>query len=398
MGGPTPERCAGAPIQAYRAKPRAIHLMADVLLLSRYERLGASSRVRSYQFLPALAAAGIEVEVCPMFDDAYLRARHAGSWPIGRVLSGYARRIRDAIVHRKETVVWLEYELLPWVPYALEQVLFDSDRALVIDYDDAIFHRYDCHRNGIVRALLRDKIDRLMRAASVVITGNQYLAARARAAGARRVELLPSVIDLSRYRQKDHRSANAGFTIGWIGSPYSTRYLPSLEPVLRQLGDVPGLSLINVGGKAWQPPGIAVDNRPWTEDTEVQDMLHFDVGVMPLPDEPWERGKCAFKLIQYMGCALPVVASPVSANAEIVEHGRTGFLATTTREWSDALRTLAADPELRARMGTAGLERCRSHYSLSVVAPRLTALFGEVIELARRENAGRARSDRSTPR
>jgi len=357
--------------------------MADVLLLSRYERLGASSRVRSYQFLPALAAAGIEVEVCPMFDDAYLRARHAGSWPIGRVLSSYARRIRDAIVHRKEPVVWLEYELLPWVPYALERMLLDSDRALVIDYDDAIFHRYDCHRNGIVRALLRDKIDRLMRAASVVIAGNQYLAARAHAAGARRVELLPSVIDLSRYRQKDDRSADAGFTIGWIGSPYSTRYLRSLEPVLRQLGDVPGLSLINVGGTAWQPAGITVENRPWTEDTEVSEMLRFDVGVMPLANEPWERGKCGFKLVQYMGCALPVVASPVSANAEIVEHGRTGFLAATTREWSDALCALAADPDLRARMGAAGLERCRTRYSLSVVAPRLVAILRDALAEAK---------------
>lgn len=355
--------------------------MADVLLLSRHERLGASSRVRSYQFLPALAAAGIEVEVCPMFDDEYLRARHASSWPIGRVLGSYARRIRDVIAHRREPVVWLEYEILPWVPYSFERMLLDSGRALVIDYDDAIFHRYDCHPSWIVRALLRRKINLLMRAATVVIVGNQYLATRARAADAQRVELLPSVIDLAQYRQKAPCDQRRGFTVGWIGSPpYSTRYLRSLEPVLRELSDVPGLSLANVGGTAWHPEGIAVENRPWTEDTEVQEMLRFDVGVMPLPDEPWERGKCGFKLVQYMGCALPVVASPVSANAEIVEHGRTGFLAATTKEWSDALRTLAADPELRARMGAAGLERCRSHYSLSVVAPRLVDILRGAIE------------------
>jgi glycosyltransferase involved in cell wall biosynthesis len=362
--------------------------MADVLLLSRYERLGASSRVRSYQFLPALAADGIEVDVCPMLGDDYLRVRHSGSRPVGPVLRAYARRIRDAIAHRHEPVVWLEYEALPWLPYALERMLLAGGRPLVIDYDDAIFHRYDSHGNALVRAVLGRKIDRLMAAATVVIAGNAYLAARARAAGARRVEILPSVIDLARYRQKPPVPRRDDFTVGWVGSPSTTPYLRSLEPALAALADVPGLALVNVGGTPWEPPGIAVENLRWAEDTEVRDMLRFDVGVMPLPDEPWERGKCGFKLIQYMGCALPVVASPVGANAEIVEHGRTGFHATTSREWSEALRALAADPALRARMGAAGFERVRAHYCLEVVAPRLVSIFRDVLAQAKPPGSG----------
>jgi glycosyltransferase involved in cell wall biosynthesis len=149
--------------------------------------------------------------------------------------------------------------------------------------------------------------------------------------------------------------------------------------VFRTLSDVPGLAVVNIGGTAWRPDGIVVENLPWAEDSEVRDMLGFEVGVMPLPDEPWARGKCGFKLIQYMGCGLPVVASPVGANAQIVLHGSTGFHATSPGEWGQALRTLAADANLRARMGAAGFERCRVHYGLEAVAPRMVAIFRDVL-------------------
>jgi glycosyltransferase involved in cell wall biosynthesis len=358
--------------------------MADVLLLSRYERLGASSRIRSYQYLDALALAGIEVDVCPLFNDEYVRRRHsAAGVPLGNVLAAFARRVRDALTRRDAPVLWVEYEILPWLPYVFERALLPGGRPFAVDYDDAIFHKYDQHPSGVVRTLLGRKIDRLMRAASVVIAGNDYLAARARSAGAARVQVVPSVIDLSRYRQKAAASAGPGFRIGWIGSPSTTPYLRSLEPVLRSLGDIPGLEVVSIGGTPWQAEGIAVENLPWAEDTEVRDMLGFDVGVMPLPDDPWARGKCGFKLIQYMGCALPVVASPVGANAQIVEHGRTGFHATTPEQWAEALRALAADPSLRNRMGAAGFERVRTHYSLDAAAPRVVAIFRDLLAQAR---------------
>lgn len=357
--------------------------MADVLLLSRYDRLGASSRIRSYQFLPALAASGIDVAVCPMLDDEYLRARATGARPLGSILRAYARRVRDVLSHRREAVVWLEYEALPWLPDVLERALLAGARPLVVDYDDAIFHRYDLHRSKVVRALLGDKIRRIMRRASVVITGNDYLATYARDAGAARVEVIPSVIDISRYRQKPPRVDADGCRVGWIGSPSTVAYLRSLEPVFRRLSDIPGLRVVNIGGTPWTTTGLAVENRPWSEATEVDDILSLDIGIMPLPDEPWERGKCGFKLIQYMGCALPVVASPVGANAVIVEHGRTGFLAASHDEWIVALRMLLGDPALRDRLGRAGYERARACYSLEVAAPRLGSVLTDALALAR---------------
>jgi glycosyltransferase involved in cell wall biosynthesis len=130
--------------------------------------------------------------------------------------------------------------------------------------------------------------------------------------------------------------------------------------------------------------GLPMDSVPWSEQTEAQDIARLDVGIMPLVDAPFERGKCGYKLIQYMACGLPVVASPVGVNRQIVEHGVNGFLAETPEQWATALRTLCADPALRARMGAAGRRKVEQHYSLQVTAPRLVQI------LRRAAGAGRA--------
>ncbi|HVE50489.1 MAG TPA: glycosyltransferase family 4 protein [Casimicrobiaceae bacterium] len=353
--------------------------MTDVVLLSRYERLGASSRLRSYQYLPALRAHGLGVKVCAMLDDAYLRARHQGSRPLLRVLDAYRRRLRDLIGSRGAPILWVEYEALPWLPFFVERMLIDRRARLLIDYDDAIFHRYDAHANVLVRAMLGRKIDRLMRLADVVVAGNEYLAARARDAGCRRVEVIPTVIDLARYRQKIVVDSKP-LIVGWIGSPSTTHYLRELENAFRDVADQRALCIMNVGGEHWTPQGLDVDNVAWSEDGEIDAMLRFDVGVMPLDDNPWSRGKCGLKLIQYMGCGLPTIASPVGANLSIVQEGRTGIFARSNDEWTSAIGRLADDVKLRGEMGRAGFERVREHYSLDVTAPKVVALVVELLQ------------------
>ncbi|MEP7275439.1 MAG: glycosyltransferase family 4 protein [Betaproteobacteria bacterium] len=359
-------------------------MSADIVLLSRYEDQGASSRVRSYQYLPALEAAGLRVERRAMFANRYVAARHRDRGAtVSASIAGYVRRARQLTGLPRNAVLWIEYELLPWLPFGVERAFYASRRPVVVDYDDAVFHRYGLHRSARVRHWLGDKIERIMRAATIVVAGNDYLAQHARAAGARHVEVLPSVVDLARYRQKQEFDASA-FTVGWIGSPSTTPFLKAIEPALHDARDIPGLSLRIVGGAPWTPANIAVTAVPWSGDTEVDAMQSFDVGVMPLPDDPWARGKCGYKLIQYMGCALPVIASPVGANATIVEHGRTGFLASSQAEWSEALRALAGSPALRRTMGAAGFDKARREYDLAVTEPRLVALFTKLVGAVRR--------------
>jgi len=149
------------------------------------------------------------------------------------------------------------------------------------------------------------------------------------------------------------------------------------------------IRVINVGGTPWHPDGLDVLNLPWSEATEVDDILRFDVGIMPLADDPWSRGKCGFKLIQYMGCGLPTIASPVGANATIVDAGVTGLLASSTDDWTRAIVHLADDAALRRDMGTAGLSRVRASYSLDATTPRLVALFRELLSVRRRQEMPR---------
>ena len=355
---------------------------------TKYTPAGASSRYRSYQYLPVLVSLGWRVGVSPLFDDAYLSHKYAhGRARLMDVARAFARRLRDVWRLPRGSVVVIEYELLPYCPALLERWLAFRGCRMVVDYDDALFHQYDAHRNPWVRRLLGGKIGAVMRLAHTVVAGNAYLADYAKRAGAKRVEVIPTVIDLARYRVKAADDAGAGgasdgFTIGWIGSPSTARYLRGVAPALAQLcrDDRARLRLFGSGPVAL--PGVAAEVTPWTEDAEVDEICGFDVGIMPLPDEPWARGKCGFKLIQYMACGLPVVASPVGVNSQIVEHGVTGFLAETPAQWVEALQTLAGDAELRQRMGQAGRVKVEREYCIQVTGPRMAALLQSVASKA----------------
>ncbi len=346
-----------------------------VLLLTRYGEMGASSRYRSYQFLPYLEEQGFEVEALPLLDDAYLRARYGGAGVSrGSIAAAYARRLGQLLRSRQFDLVWLEKEALPWLPGAIESLLLAVGAPYVVDYDDALFHRYDQHPAFAVRALLGNKIDRVMRGAALVIAGNSYLAARARAAGARQVAVLPTVIDLQRYPPAPS-AKNEIFTIGSIGTPMTARlHLETIRGPLERFcaGGEARVVAIGAGDLGWQAP---VEVKAWSGATEVADLQGIDVGIMPLPDSPWERGKCGFKLIQYMACARPVVGSPVGVNDDIIEPGVNGFKATTPDAWIQAIDTLRSDRELRHRMGGAGRSLVEQAYCLQVVAPRLAGLL-----------------------
>lgn len=347
-----------------------------VLLLSRYGRLGASSRVRSYQYLPYLHELGIDVESQPLFNDEYIQRLYRGRRrPATPILAGYARRLWQLLSAFRYDLLWIEYELFPWWPAWFERLLARVGVPYVVDYDDAIFHRYDSHRNRFVRFLLGRKIDQVMRGARLVIVGNDYLAERAQRAGARRVELVPTVVDLNRYHVPAPGPPQP-YTVGWIGTPLTAPYLQLVREPLAEVGRSEDVRVTLVGSGPVTLDHVPVEVRPWSESSEIAELQQFDVGIMPLRDEVWERGKCGYKLIQYMACGRPVVASPVGASRGIVEHGVNGFLASDGAEWVQALRALR-DPALRIRMGTAGRAKVEHTYCVQVFAPRLASLLRE---------------------
>lgn len=351
----------------------------NVLMLTRYERSGASSRLRMIQYGDAFRSEGIEHSLAPFFDQTYLERLYAGQSTIGPKVRAYARRVSQMQNAYKADLLWLEKESLPWLPWGIERTLIPSGIPLVIDYDDAVFHQYDLHRSSAVRALLGKKLDRLMSTAVLITAGNQYLADRAKAAGARRIEIVPTVIDLNAYTQRPEPSSIPPPSIGWIGTPSTwTEYMASMMPLLTEMAEAHGARITAVGAGRAAAARSLLDNLQWTEDSEVARIHSMDIGIMPLRDTPWARGKCGYKLIQYMACALPVIASPVGVNAEIVEHGVNGFLASTEAEWKEALRRLLGEPSLRKQMGEEGRRKVEREYSLQVWGPRVAQMLRDV--------------------
>lgn len=273
----------------------------------------------------------------------------------------------------------IQAELLPYFPGIFEKIFSLVGIRYILDYDDAIFHLYDQHRLGLVRWLFSKKIAHIMQGAEIVIAGNSYIANYALKNGVRRVMVIPTVINLDRYPPYTRANARIPqFTIGWIGSPSTSKFLKLIAPALAKVCANGNVRVVLIGSGEIELPGVPVEIFPWHEDTEVDLMRDFDVGIMPLPDEPWARGKCGFKLIQYMACGLPVIASPVGVNSEIVQEGVNGFLPVDNAGWVKAFDFLRENEESQQNMGASGRQAVEQRYCLQVTAPRLVRLLGEV--------------------
>lgn len=351
-----------------------------VAAFTKYGPMAASTRVRLVQYLPRLAAAGIEVDHHAFLPDAYVRGVAMGQrYPRGRTLRAYLDRFRQLITTTDADVVWVYGELFPYLPGSFEKLAFRSGKPVVYDCDDAFFHVYDAHPNAAVRRLLGRKLEPLLRGAAAACCGNAYLRSYAERFSANTL-LLPTVVDTDHFVTTAVPKPARPVTIGWIGSPSTWPYMRPLLPLLRELAESRGVRIRVVGaGPAAQAdafPGL--DLVEWSEEREVEEVRAMDIGVMPLPDDIWARGKCGLKLVQYMACALPVVASPVGVNSEIVSPGENGFLATSEAEWRDALVPLIDDPELRQRFGAAGRRRVEESYSVDAHAPRFIRLLKSV--------------------
>lgn len=331
--------------------------MTKMLVLSKYGQRAASTRYRFTQFFPALREAGYQPELSPLLDDDYLYGRYEGRLSLPSLLRAGARRWRDLLRAGDYSVVALNYEAFPYLPAIYERLLA-TQAPIVFDLDDAIFHRYDL--SPLLRPLLGRKIARIAQLSRVAIAGNAYLAEHL-SFGKNDVRVIPTVVDTTLYKPAP-KAAGEVPVIGWIGSPSTAVYLERVMPVIREACAGGKARFVVVGAGRNAPEGA--ESRDWSEHREIADVQGFDLGIMPLADDPWSRGKCGFKLIQYMACGLPVVASPVGVNGEIVRQGETGFLASTPQEWAKALTELVASPGLRAKMGGAGRARAEAEYSL----------------------------------
>jgi glycosyltransferase involved in cell wall biosynthesis len=335
-------------------------------------------RFRIEQWAPHLRADGIEVELAPFLDAATEKVMRrpgqtlAKAWGVSRALGRRLGLLRTA---RRYDAVYVFREAALAGPPVVETLLARRGARLVLDYDDAIWVSYVSPANPYLAKLkFPGKTATLCRIARHVMAGNAYLADYARRFNDR-VSVVPTTIDTERY-QPVERPPNDVPVIGWTGSYSTAKYLELLSAPLRRLRERIAFRLVVVGAE-FRLDGVDVECRPWDSRREVEDLRDFDVGVMPLLDTEWERGKCGLKALQYMALAIPCVVSPVGVNSDIVRNDVEGFTAATGEDWQNTLERLLRDPSLRRRLGQAARESVVARYSAKVHAPRVAAILRE---------------------
>jgi glycosyltransferase involved in cell wall biosynthesis len=357
-------------------------MTCSILLLSRYDERGPSSRVRHYNYIPALERAGFRVTTAPLLNNEYLDRLYRGERSSLQILiKAYWGRLQHLFTARRYALIWIEKEALPWAPAAFERLCL-GERPVVIDFDDPWNVRYATHRNPVVRLILGHKFETVVAHAEVVTVGSAALAEWAKSSNKSRVIEMPPAVDIERYPVLP--PPDGPFTIGWIGTPGNDEYIRLIAEPLRYLQTTYGARLRMIGASdRFSLPDVSIDHVCWREETEGVELARCHVGIMPLRDGPWERGKCGYKLIQYMAAARPAVASPLGASRSIIVPGKTGLLASSTEEWIATLSELAANRERARTMGLAARQRAEAMYSLQISAPKMVEILQEVVASSR---------------
>lgn len=329
-----------------------------VLYFSKTSEIGPSSRYRIYQHKPSLAGAGIDCHISPLFTETYFRILRIDNSFIKILLKifysiwRFFLRTTSAFKAGNYDLVVIEHQLFPYLPYSVEKVFRLFNRKIVIEFDDAIYLTF-LHR-GKMQKSLKDSIG--------VIAGNRFLAEFAREFN-NEVKIIPTAIDTERYKIKENYESKK-IVICWIGLAYNLQYLLNLDNVLKTLAKKYYISLKVVSSKPLKIEGVNVVFKEWSYENEVEDLRSSDIGIMPLPDNEWTKGKCGAKLLQYMACGIPTVSSPVGVNFEIIKDGENGFLAENNEEWINKLTLLIEGKNLRESMGRKARETVEKRYSL----------------------------------
>jgi glycosyltransferase involved in cell wall biosynthesis len=366
-----------------------------VLALSPIPEEGAGCRFRIAQFIPHLESVGFEVTLSPLYTPEFFRLVYKRGHYARKTLTFAQLAVRRLDSLRdvpRFDVVFIYREIFPIGPAIVERLLALRGRPpIVFDFDDAIFLPSVSEANRVIGALKQPrKVSAIIRASAHVIAGNDYLAAYARRFN-EAVTMIPTCVDTTRFVPASGAAAPNGSgrppIVGWIGSPTTASYIRGLAPVLQRVGERQRFVLrVSGTGEPVRIDGVTTENAPWTLAGEVELFNSCDVGVYPLADDEWSRGKCGFKAIEFMACGVPVVAAAVGVNCEIIRDGVNGFLASSEDEWVEKLGRLLADPGLRRRFAEAGRRTVEERYSLQVNAPRVAATIRGVVERSRQRD------------
>jgi glycosyltransferase involved in cell wall biosynthesis len=340
----------------------SLYDLVSIAFLTRYSIQGASSRVRALQYVPQFSRRRVSV-----FQSSLIPAGSYSSDLYGpiKVLGLYMEFTRAIWAARRYDRVWIEGELFPYIPWFLESLAHGILNSVVVDYDDAVYLRYSSHPSRIVRLLLGKKFQKVVGNADLVLLGNQFLKQKAlETVSESKVLVIPSSINLDRYSSEaTAENLGANKRIGWIGTQSTwDKYCDPLRELFIQVAER-NHAIFTVIGPKIDYQSANFEAFEWSLKTEVGLLKALTVGVMPLDDSEWSLGKCGYKILQYMGSGVPVVASGFGANLEIIKHGVNGLLVSDDEGWGDAIEFLLKNPRAREKMAARALETVAASYS-----------------------------------
>jgi glycosyltransferase involved in cell wall biosynthesis len=340
-------------------------------------------RFRIEQWEPILAENGIEITYAPFetpeLRDILYESGHLFDKVIA-VTKGLNRRNRELRSVKEFDLVYVFREAALLGPAWFERKIASSGVPMVFDFDDAVFVSYRSPSNGYLSYLkFPGKTATICRLSAHVMVGNQYLADYALKEN-RNVTIIPTTIDTEKYTPLERFSEPETLTIGWSGSFSTVQHLDTIREVLQELAKTEKFKLRVIGTPEYDLPGVETEAIQWRSDSEIEDLQQIDIGLMPLPDEDWSRGKCGLKALQYMALGIPTICSPVGVNSTIIQDGENGYLADAKDEWIQKLKLMLHSPEIRQKIGMAGRKTVEDGYSAISQAPRVLQVFRTAID------------------
>lgn len=299
----------------------------------------------------------------------------------GVVLSAALTRLNDVFRANDFDIIFVFREAFLTGTSVFEKLMARSRAKLVFDFDDSIWLDNVSDANRAFSFLKNaGKTAEIIRVCNLVFAGNPYLAAYARQHNPNTV-VVPTTIDTTEYvPNESFRNTPGQVTIGWSGSITTIQHfnfaIPFLTELKRKYGN--GIAIKVIGDGNYRNEKLGIVGLPWRKEDELAQLNSFDIGIMPLPDDEWARGKCGLKGLQYMALGVPTIMSPVGVNSDIIQDGANGFLASTPQEWLDKLTLLIEDTALRKKLGDAGRRTVVEKYSVDAWKDKYLQYFNEL--------------------
>lgn len=335
-------------------------------------------RFRLEQWEPILKEKGVQIEYAPFETERLRKVLYQKGHMLEKTLAiveSFKKRWQEIKSLKAYDLIYVFREAALLGPPWFERRIANSGVPMVFDFDDAIFVPYKSPSNGYLSYLkFPQKTAEICKISTHVIAGNQYLANYAIKYN-KNVTIVPTTIDTDKYHVAEKNDNKKTLTIGWSGSFSTVQHLNTIRSVFTELVKTENFRLKVIGTPNYKIEGVNVESIPWRAESEVEDLSEIDIGIMPLPNDEWSKGKCGLKALQYMALGIPTVCSPVGVNSTIIQDGENGFLANSKEEWIEKLKTLLHSAEIRNKLGLTGRKTVEEKYSAKVQAPRVYEIF-----------------------